>query len=101
MRKKYINILFAVAFTIILVAILLKQLNLHQSIFSKKGETSLGLTKIIDIPLAGMANRFYYQSIDYSTQHLYISHLGSSMVHVFDLGKQKVIKDILLTSSPY
>src|SRR5713226_2604816 len=92
----YVGILILLA-----IVFIFKQLNLYQSIFTKRGEQSLGLKKITDIPLSGGPNRLDYQSIDYSTQHLYISHLRSSMVHVFDVGKQKVVKDIPLTSSPY
>jgi len=54
-----------------------------------------------DIPLTGGANRLDYQTIDPTTNKLYISHLGSRMVHVIDLKTQKLVKDIPLTASPY
>lgn len=54
-----------------------------------------------DIPLTGGANRLDYQSIDENTHRLYISHLGSRLVHVFDLQKQKIIADIPLPGEPY
>src|SRR5436189_1797365 len=102
MRKK-VFLIIAVAI-IMLVFFFVKQLNIYssiKSIVSKQGASSVGLQHIRDIPLSGGANRLDYQSIDYSTNRLYISHLGSSMVHVFDLGKQKVIQDIPLAASPY
>src|SRR5258708_2699235 len=98
----------AIAITIIIliatVAFFIKQLNLSptlKSYVSKQGVSSVGLQQVKDIPLTGGANRLDYQSIDYSTNKLYISHLGSNMVHVFDLGKQQIIADIPLPSSPY
>ncbi len=92
------------AILVILLLFFVKQLNIYpslKSIVNKQGASSLGLQQVRDIPLAGGANRLDYQDIDYNTNRLYVSHLGSSMVHVFDLGKQQVIKDISLTSSPY
>src|SRR5438309_9596617 len=68
---------------------------------TKRVTETLGLKQVVDIPLAGGTNRFDYQSINYNNHRLYISHLGSSMVTVFDLEKQQVIKDIPLASSPY
>jgi len=100
MRKRYIASAIVVSVFIVLL-LLFKQLNLYQTIFNKKGAHTLGLIKVIDIPLSGGADRLDYQSIDVNTKRLYISHLGSSMVHVFDLQKQKILKDIPLTSSPY
>ncbi len=89
---------------VILLFFFIKQFNLYpslKSIVNKQGASSLGLQEVKNIPLAGDANRLDYQSIDYSTNRLYISHLGSNMVHVFDLGKQQVIKNIPLNGSPY
>lgn len=102
MRKK---VLFLSILVLIVLSILvIKQLNLFPTITSfvgKQGTSQLGLQQVKDIPLSGGADRLDYQSIDYSTNRLYISHLGSNMVHVFDLSKQKIIKDIPLTGSPY
>src|SRR5947207_13906593 len=88
MNKKY----FVLLFVFVLIGIFL-------SIAIQKQKVSLQIVK--DIPLTGRANRLDYQSIDSTTNRLYISHLGSNMVHIFDLRKQKVIKDIPLTASPY
>src|SRR5438552_3979262 len=90
-----------IIFALILIFFcILKQLNLFQSIFVKKGEGALGLTNVIDIPLSGGANRLDYQSIDVAANRLYISHLGSDLIHVYGLKQQKVTKDIRLNSSP-
>lgn len=44
--------------------------------------------------MSGGTDRWDYQSINYDTNRLYISHLGSSIVTVFDLKTQQVITDI-------
>lgn len=101
MRKQ---IFFIILAGIVITAFTVKKLNLFPSITSfigQQGLASMGLQQVKDIPLTGGANRLDYQSIDVNTQRLYISHLGSNMVHVFDIQKQKIIKDIPLTSSPY
>lgn len=97
-------ILIGALFVVVISFFAIQQLHLYptlKSFISNPGTTPLGLQLIKDIPLYGGANRLDYQSIDYATNKLYISHLGSSMVHIYDLGKQKVIKDISLTGSPY
>lgn len=63
--------------------------------------SNLGLKAVTDIPMSGGTNRWDYQSINYDNNRLYISHLGSNMVTVFDLNNQKVVKDIPLDASPY
>lgn len=83
--KRFIMIFSITVLVIGGIFILVKQLNVYPNIASlvnQKGEKGPGLIKIVDIPLSGGANRLDYQSIDYSTNKLYISHLGSSMVHV-------------------
>lgn len=96
--------IFIILIFIVIAAFTVKKLNLYPSIKSlvgQQGAASVGLQQVKDIPLSGGANRLDYQSIDTSTNRLYISHLGSDMVHVFDLGKQKIISDIQLSASPY
>lgn len=99
------KIIFAIVITLLIcVTFLIKQLNLYPSFKEHMGNhdaASLVLQQVKDVPLAGGANRLDYQSIDYTTNRLYISHLGSSTVHVFDLRKQKIVKDISLASNPY
>ncbi len=93
MRKVYIGIIFLLAFSFIIV------------IFRKPkpSEFSYPLKpdKIADIPLSGGADRFDYQSINYDNDRLYISHLGSGSVVVFDLKNQKIVKTIENLGNPY
>lgn len=57
-------------------------------------EKTFGLRHIADIPLAGGLTRFDYQSVDETRGQLYIAHLGSSLLTVFDLKNQKVLTNI-------
>lgn len=59
-----------------------------------QGNSNAGLTLVKDIPVSGGSNRFDYQSIDNTGRRLYISHMGSDMVTIFDLDKEIVIADI-------
>jgi YVTN family beta-propeller protein len=59
-----------------------------------------GLKTIRDVPMPGAADRFDYQSINPFEGHLYISHMNSSAVVVFDLNKQIVIGNINDISRP-
>ncbi|HXS37904.1 MAG TPA: hypothetical protein VN721_14465 [Flavipsychrobacter sp.] len=58
------------------------------------------LRTVKDIPMPGGANRFDYQSIDPAKRRLYISHMNSNAVVVFDLDKQQVIANIENISRP-
>ncbi len=51
--------------------------------------------------MSGGTNRWDYQSIDYGNNRLFISHLGSSIVTVFDLKSQQVLADIPDVPNPY
>jgi len=44
-----------------------------------------------DIPLPGPPTRFDYQSLDTTTNRLYISHMNAGELVVFDLGGQHVL----------
>jgi DNA-binding beta-propeller fold protein YncE len=55
---------------------------------------SLPLRVLADIPLTGGTTRFDYQSLDSSSGRLYIAHLGSDLITVFDVNKQTVIGDV-------
>lgn len=92
-RKIFLGLL-----SIILISGLFALLNSRQ--VSQK-ETAPKLKYVIDIPLPGGTNRWDYQSINYKNNRLYISHLGSNMVTVFDLKAQKVLASIPLSASPY
>jgi YVTN family beta-propeller protein len=56
--------------------------------------SSLPLTTLADVPLSGHTTRWDYASLDPSAHHLFIAHLGDSVVTVFDTQQQKVIADI-------
>jgi YVTN family beta-propeller protein len=49
---------------------------------------------LIDIPLTGGATRLDYQSLDSARGRLYIAHLGSDLMTVFDVNKQILIGDV-------
>ncbi|HEV8369643.1 MAG TPA: hypothetical protein VGQ39_16925 [Pyrinomonadaceae bacterium] len=51
----------------------------------------LPLRTLTDIPLTGGTTRFDYQSLDTVNGRLYIAHLGSDLLTVFDVNKQTVI----------
>lgn len=57
-------------------------------------EVALPLRVLNDVPLAGGATRFDYQSLDTTTGRLYIAHLGSDLMTVFDVNKQAVVGDV-------
>lgn len=59
---------------------------------SKSG--SLPLRILADVPLSGGTSRFDYQSLDSSSGRLYIAHLGSDLMTVFDIAKQTAIGDV-------
>src|SRR5690242_9144194 len=56
--------------------------------------TSLPLRVLTDVPLTGGTTRFDYQSFDSSSGRLYIAHLGSDLMTVFDVNKQTVVGDV-------
>ena len=55
---------------------------------------SLPLRVLTDVPLTGGTTRFDYQSFDSSSGRLYIAHLGSDLLTVFDVNKQTVVGDV-------
>lgn len=54
----------------------------------------LPLRTLADVPLTGGTTRLDYQSLDSSSGRLYIAHLGSDLMTVFDTNKQTVIGDV-------
>jgi YVTN family beta-propeller protein len=54
----------------------------------------LPLRVVADVPLTGGTSRYDYQTLDSSRGRLYIAHLGSDLVTVFDVNKQTVIGDV-------
>jgi len=55
---------------------------------------NLPLRTLTDIPLTGGTTRLDYQSLDSGTGRLYIAHLGSDLMTVFDVNKQTVVGDV-------
>src|SRR5437868_13933715 len=101
MNKKYFFPLLIIVVLLLVIVVTIKKLNLYPSITAivlNQSASGSGLQFVADVPLNSGANRLDYQSIDDKTNRLYISHLGSNTVHVFDLGKQKIIADIPLPS---
>jgi YVTN family beta-propeller protein len=49
---------------------------------------------LADVPLTGGATRLDYQSLDSVNGKLYIAHLGSDLMTVFDVNQQTIIGDV-------
>src|ERR1043165_9944354 len=56
--------------------------------------SGLPLKVVADVPLTGGTTRFDYQSIDSVSGRLYIAHLGSDLMTVFDVKKQVVVGEV-------
>jgi len=52
------------------------------------------LERVADIPLPGLAVRCDYQSIDTTTNRLYISHMNAGELIVFDLNARRVVDTV-------
>src|ERR1051325_8524522 len=61
---------------------------------TQPNETGLPLRVVADVPLTGGTSRYDYQSLDSSSGRLYIAHLGSDLMTVFDINKQTVVSDV-------
>ncbi len=55
---------------------------------------TLPLRTLGDVPLTGGTVRFDYQSLDSTNGRLYIAHLGSDLMTVFDVNKQAIVGDV-------
>lgn len=55
---------------------------------------NLPLRILSDEPLSGGATRLDYQSLDSENGRLYIAHLGSDLMTVFDVNKQTIVGDV-------
>jgi DNA-binding beta-propeller fold protein YncE len=64
----------------------------NQPVTAESQSASLPLRVLADVPLTGGTTRFDYQSLD--SGRLYIAHLGSDLMTVFDVNKQTVIGDV-------
>jgi YVTN family beta-propeller protein len=54
----------------------------------------LPLRTLSDVPLTGGTTRLDYQSLDSENGRLYIAHLGSDLMTVFDVNKQTIVGDV-------
>src|SRR5262245_57582936 len=61
---------------------------------SEVASGNLPLRVLADVPLSGGTTRFDYQSLVSSSGRLYIAHLGSDLMTVFDVNSQAVIGDV-------
>jgi len=52
------------------------------------------LKVLADVPLTGGVTRLDYQSLDSGSGRLYIAHLGSDLMTVFDVNQQKIVGDV-------
>ena len=55
---------------------------------------ALPLKVLTDVPLTGGTTRLDYQSLDSGSGRLYIAHLGSDLMTVFDVNKQSIVGDV-------
>jgi len=55
---------------------------------------TLPLKVVADVPLGGGTTRLDYQSLDSVRGRLYIAHLGSDLMTVFDVNKQTIVGDV-------
>jgi len=72
------------------IAVLLMSLVLGTAMHSKPASNAPVLERIADVPLPGPAVRFDYQSIDTTTNRLYLSHMNAGELVVFDLKARRV-----------
>src|SRR5262245_45420738 len=56
--------------------------------------STLPLKVLADVPLTGGTTRLDYQSLDSASGRLYIAHLGSDLMTVFDINKQTIVGDL-------
>jgi YVTN family beta-propeller protein len=55
---------------------------------------NLPLRTLSDVPLTGGTTRLDYQSLDSGSGRLYIAHLGSDLMTVFDVNKETIVGDV-------
>lgn len=58
------------------------------------GERSLPLEPVARVALSGASNRFDYTSLDPGANRLYIAHMDSSQLLVFDVRTRRIVKTI-------
>src|SRR5437879_13804234 len=68
--------------------------NDSSSIVPEEPSGKLPLHTLSDVPLTSGTTRFDYQSLDSDNGRLYIAHLGSDLMTVFDVNKQTIVGDV-------
>src|SRR5215471_21624518 len=66
----------------------------NESTAESSPSSGLPLRVLADIPLTGGATRLDYQSLDSAGGRLYIAHLGSDLMTVFDVNRQTIVGDV-------
>jgi len=104
MRREHatsISALFTFALSVLLLACATSHTQSQGNAQSAPAESkpevapgSLPLRVLADVPLSGGTTRFDYQSFDSNSGRLYIAHLGSDLLTVFDVNKQAVVGDV-------
>jgi YVTN family beta-propeller protein len=61
---------------------------------SQDASSSPVLTVVADIPLPGPAVRFDYQSLDITSDRLYIAHMGAGEIVVLNVKTRQVVATI-------
>jgi DNA-binding beta-propeller fold protein YncE len=66
----------------------------NRSVSDAAAATGLPLKVVADVSLTGGTTRLDYQSLASGTGRLYIAHLGSDLMTVFDVNKEIIIGDV-------
>src|SRR6266550_1178580 len=64
------------------------------AIAATESSGNLPLRTLSDVPLTGGTTRLDYQSLDSGSGRLYIAHLGSDLMTVFDVNNQTIVGDV-------
>jgi DNA-binding beta-propeller fold protein YncE len=62
--------------------------------FSSGASESPVLVTVADVPLPGAAVRFDYQSLDLTSDRLYIAHMNADQLVIFDTAKREVVANL-------
>jgi YVTN family beta-propeller protein len=101
-NAKSISVLIVLVVAVLLIACTTSHTQSAANALSHQPATSeiksisgnLPLRVLADVPLSGGPTRFDYQSLDSSSGRLYIAHLGSDLMTVFDVNKQTIVNDV-------
>src|SRR5215510_12847604 len=94
MRHQHTGLLSSIICTFSAVLIACHTSHMQAPTVAEATASRLPLRILTDVPLAGGATRFDYQSLDSNSGRLYIAHLGSDLMTVFHVNKQSVVGDV-------